>query len=82
MNGVHDMGGMQDFGPVVPEPDEPIFHADWERRVLALTLSTSAPGGRNIDMSRHCLLHSSHAAAHLPCVEPGCLRISNKFNTC
>ena len=53
MNGVHDMGGMQDFGPVVPEPDEPIFHADWERRVLALTLATSAPGGWNIDTSRH-----------------------------
>ncbi|WP_436639217.1 nitrile hydratase subunit beta [Microbaculum sp. FT89] len=53
MNGVHDMGGMQDFGPVVPEPNEPIFHADWERRVLALTLAMAAPGGWNIDMSRH-----------------------------
>jgi nitrile hydratase len=36
MNGVHDMGGMTDFGPVRPEPDEPRFHADWERRVLGL----------------------------------------------
>lgn len=36
MNGVHDMGGMTDFGPVTPEPNEPFFHADWERRVLGL----------------------------------------------
>lgn len=53
MNGVHDMGGMQDFGPVVPEPNEPVFHADWERAALALTLAMAAPGGWNIDMSRH-----------------------------
>ena len=27
MNGVHDMGGMQGFGKVEPEPSEPVFHA-------------------------------------------------------
>lgn len=47
------MGGMQDFGPVVPEPDEPVFHSEWERRAFALTLAMAAPGGWNIDMSRH-----------------------------
>ena len=36
MNGIHDMGGMQGFGPVQPEADEPVFHADWEARCLAL----------------------------------------------
>ena len=36
MNGVHDMGGMQDMGPIRREHDEPIFHAEWERRVFAL----------------------------------------------
>jgi nitrile hydratase len=40
MNGVHDMGGMTDFGPVRPEPEEPRFHADWERRVLGLVRMT------------------------------------------
>ena len=30
MNGVHDMGGMQGFGPVHPEKNEPVFHARWE----------------------------------------------------
>lgn len=53
MNGVHDLGGMQGFGPVVPEVDEPVFHADWERRALALTLALGALGRWNIDQSRH-----------------------------
>lgn len=30
MNGVHDVGGMQDFGPIRPEANEPVFHASWE----------------------------------------------------
>ena len=36
MNGVHDMGGMQDMGAVRREKDEPVFHAPWERRMFAL----------------------------------------------
>ncbi len=52
MNGVHDMGGMQGFGPVVAEPDEPLFHGDWEKRALALTLAMGATGQWNIDLSR------------------------------
>ena len=52
MNGAHDMGGAHGFGPVEPEPDEPAFHADWERRVFALTLAMGATGEWNIDMSR------------------------------
>ncbi len=53
MNGVHDMGGMHGFGPVVPEPNEPTFHADWERRVFGLSLAMGAWGRWNLDMSRH-----------------------------
>lgn len=52
MNGAHDMGGMHGFGPVVAEKDEPVFHADWERRVLALTVAAGLLGRWNIDMSR------------------------------
>jgi nitrile hydratase len=52
MNGAHDMGGVDGFGPVVPEPNEPVFHDEWERRVLALTLAMAKPGGWNIDTSR------------------------------
>lgn len=53
MNGVHDLGGMHGFGPVVPEADEPVFHAEWERRVLALVLAVGALGRWNIDQNRH-----------------------------
>jgi nitrile hydratase len=52
MDGAHDMGGVAGFGPVVPEPDEPGFHAEWERRAFAITLAMAMPGGWNIDMSR------------------------------
>ncbi len=37
MNGIHDLGGMHGFGPVEAESNEPVFHADWEGRVFALT---------------------------------------------
>ncbi len=53
MNGVHDMGGMHGLGPVAPDPDEPLFHAPWESRVLAMTLAMGAWGRWNIDVSRH-----------------------------
>ena len=52
MNGAHDMGGVHGFGPVVAEADEPYFHADWERRVLALVLALGASRRWNIDGSR------------------------------
>lgn len=52
MDGAHDMGGVKGFGPVVPEPDEPVFHAEWERRAFAMTVAMARPGGWNIDMSR------------------------------
>jgi nitrile hydratase len=52
MNGVHDMGGLQDFGPVKPEPNEPPFHAPWERRALGLTLAMGASGAWTLDQAR------------------------------
>ncbi|HWP26817.1 MAG TPA: nitrile hydratase subunit beta [Xanthobacteraceae bacterium] len=52
MDGIHDMGGMDGFGPVVPEPNEPVFHAPWEGRVLAMNRAMGAAGAWNIDMSR------------------------------
>jgi nitrile hydratase beta subunit len=52
MDGAHDMGGVAWSGPVQPEPNEPPFHAEWERRAFALTLAMAMPGGWNIDMSR------------------------------
>ena len=53
MNGPHDLGGQMGFGPVAPEIDEPVFHADWERRALGVTLASGALGAWTIDESRH-----------------------------
>jgi nitrile hydratase len=53
MNGPHDLGGQMGFGPVAPEKDEPVFHAEWERRAFALTLAMGGMQQWNIDQSRH-----------------------------
>ena len=53
MNGIHDMGGMQDMGPVVPEKNEPVFHEPWEGRLFAIRRAMGAWGKWNIDASRH-----------------------------
>jgi nitrile hydratase subunit beta len=53
MNGIHDMGGMQDMGPLQYEKGEPVFHAPWESRVLAMALATFAWRKWNLDAFRH-----------------------------
>ncbi len=50
MDGIHDMGGMHGFGPIIREENEPLFHDPWEGRVLAMTVATPVPvpgGSRN-----------------------------------
>jgi nitrile hydratase subunit beta len=49
---VHDMGGLDGFGKVEPELNEPVFHEAWEGRVMAMTRAMGANGGLNIDMQR------------------------------
>ncbi|MCB1388633.1 MAG: nitrile hydratase subunit beta [Rhodobacteraceae bacterium] len=53
MNGPHDLGGKMGFGPVVPEADEPWFHAEWEARALGVVLGAGALGRWSLDESRH-----------------------------
>ena len=45
MHGVHDLGGMDGFGPVQAEPEsaEPVFHAPWEGRVYGMVRSLGPP---------------------------------------
>ena len=52
MNGVHDMGGQQGFGRVLLEDNEPLFHAPWESRAMAVTVAMGASGQWHIDLSR------------------------------
>jgi len=64
MNGAQDLGGMMGFGPITSEPEGEVFHADWEKRVLAVTLALGSLGEWNIDMARHAR-ESLHPADYL-----------------
>jgi len=55
MNGVHDIGGMHGFGPLLPEPGEPVFHAPWEGRLFAMRRAAGAWRRWNIDASRDAI---------------------------
>ncbi len=52
MDGAHDLGGREGFGPIdVNEPEVP-FHADWEGRMWAISKTTGQPDW-TIDWWRH-----------------------------
>ena len=53
MNSIHDLGGMDNIGPLNIEQDEPVFHADWERKTFGLTLAVLATGACPVDEIRH-----------------------------
>ncbi|MET1026176.1 MAG: nitrile hydratase subunit beta [Dongiaceae bacterium] len=53
MDGMHDLGGMDGFGPVLPEPNEPVFHASWEASIFGLSQAMTAPGNFSVDMFRY-----------------------------
>ncbi len=55
MNGLHDLGGMHGIGRIVREKDEPVFHADWERRMFGLFIAAFAGGHYNVDEFRHAI---------------------------
>jgi nitrile hydratase subunit beta len=44
MNGIHDVGGMNNLGKLVRDPESEIFHEDWERVMFANTIALV--GGR------------------------------------
>jgi nitrile hydratase subunit beta len=52
MDGIHDVGGMHGFGKVEAEPNEPVFHAKWEGRCLALNRAMGFTGVWTIDQTR------------------------------
>lgn len=47
MDGIHDLGGVQGFGPVEVEDDEPVFHNDWERGAYRLSVAAMLAGHLN-----------------------------------
>ncbi|MFN2460949.1 MAG: hypothetical protein ABR591_09715 [Candidatus Velthaea sp.] len=52
MSRLNDVGGMHGFGPIEREPGEPLFHAEWEARVMVLNRILMQRGIYNIDEFR------------------------------
>jgi nitrile hydratase len=52
VNGVHDVGGVHGYGPVPRDRDEPVFHAAWEARILALHVALGRTGQWTLDEYR------------------------------
>lgn len=53
MDGIHDLGGRQGFGPIdVAEPEEP-FHEAWEGRLLGIVRGMSRVAPWSIDWFRY-----------------------------
>jgi nitrile hydratase len=55
LDGIHDLGGMQGFGPVVIEPDEPVFHEPWERQGAGLVFGAFVSGHISGGRYRHAV---------------------------
>ena len=53
MDGIHDLGGVEGFGDIAIEEDEPVFHHDWEARVMAMRLLMGFWRKWNLDAGRH-----------------------------
>lgn len=52
MNTIHDMGGMDGFGPIERERNEPVFHDEWEKRMFALSFGIAVSVGTDDDHFR------------------------------
>jgi nitrile hydratase len=55
MDGIHDMGGMQGWGGVIIDPEEPVFHEPWEARAFAFGALSARLSGTNLDAMRHAI---------------------------
>lgn len=53
MDGIHDLGGKQGYGPIVVDEADAPFHHAWEGREWGISRSARVPG-INIDWWRHC----------------------------
>jgi nitrile hydratase len=55
MDGMHDLGGRQGFGPVRHSSTAVVFHAEWEKRANALLALAVKHGIFNMDEYRHAI---------------------------
>jgi nitrile hydratase len=55
VDGVHDLGGIEGFGPVEHTPAEPVFAEDWERRAFRLNMAVLSAAGVGGAEFRHSI---------------------------
>lgn len=52
MSRINDLGGIHGFGPITPQAGEPVFHAEWEGRILAIQRALGYTRSWHIDQFR------------------------------
>jgi nitrile hydratase len=55
VDGIHDLGGLDGFGPVEHAPTEPVFAEEWERRALRVMLAVNMAVQRGSAAFRHSI---------------------------
>lgn len=63
MDGTHDLGGKEGFGPIPIGTEDNPFHHDWEARMWAIARSGARGPGVTIDWFRHgleCMVPSDY----------------------
>lgn len=65
MDGIHDLGGKEGFGPVAVDQGDKAFDHDWQRRMWAMARSGSRGKDITIDWWRHvieCMVPADYLA--------------------
>jgi nitrile hydratase len=55
MDGIHDMGGVQGYGPIPPHDDERPFHHSWEPFSYIVAILAAEKGFWTFDAGRHSI---------------------------
>ncbi len=53
MDGVHDLGGVQGFGPIKSDEGEAVFETDWEARMWGINKAIAKDPSWTLDWWRH-----------------------------
>ena len=60
MNSIHDVGGKQGLGTIVPEMKEPPFHAPWEGRMHGIAVACQIAGVNTTPEQRATIENMPH----------------------
>ena len=60
MDSIHDVGGKHGLGPIVPEANEPPFHAPWEGRMHGIAVTCQVSGVNTTPEQRATIENMPH----------------------